>query len=458
MTRTMFRPIQHVLTRLAPRLKHSGWAVVALLTWAGQALGNESNAPPLQDVVSDLVAVQTPAATATSGPVRAAWQFFAGTNALSPTNTAPKPVEDFKAHLEIARRHRLARQFAAASAVYGWILENSAPEPLQRTALLELAEMAQENNDLARAQQIFAQWIARWPQDVRVPEIILYQGLIYRQMGLNHLAITKLYAVMTSALVIKSDQFDYYQQLVLRAQNEIAETQYQLGNYADAVDSFNRLLKLDPPPVNRSALQYRYINCLTGLGRRSEAIAQAQDFLERYTDAPQRPEVHFLCATALKAARRESEAQHQVLALLQEQCGRTNCTSQTLAYWQRRCGNSIANQFYQEGDPLKALDIYLRLAVLDTAPEWQLPVWYQVGLVFERLNQPAKAIEYYAYIAAREKEVSGAASPSMKAVIEMANWRKDFLGWQLKTERTNLEFRAVSLGTVGAAMPSPPTP
>jgi tetratricopeptide (TPR) repeat protein len=277
-------------------------------------------------------------------------------------------------------------------------------------------------------------------------------------MGLNNLAIAKLYAVMTSALVIKSDRFDYYQQLVLRAQNEIAETQYELGNFVEAVESFGRLLKLDPPPVNRSALQYRYIHCLTELGRRSEVIAQAQEFLERYSDASERPEVHFLCATALKEGRRETEALHQVLALLQEQCSRTNCTAQTLSYWQRRAGNAMANQFYQEGDPLKALEIYLRLAALDTAPQWQLPVWYQVGLVFERLGQPAKAIEYYGNIVGRENEVSNAASPSLKTVIEMANWRKDFLGWQLKTEQTNLGFRAASLGSVVAAKPSAPTP
>jgi tetratricopeptide (TPR) repeat protein len=291
-----------------------------------------------------------------------------------------------------------------------------------------------------------------------VPEIVLYQGLVYRQMGLNNLAIAKLYAVMTSALVIKSDRFDYYQQLVLRAQNEIAETQYELGNYADAVDSFGRLLRLDPPPANRSAIQYRYIHSLVGLDRRSEAIAQAQDFLERYPDAPQRPEVYFLCATALKAAHRESEALHQVLALLQEQRDRTNCTSQPLAYWQRRAGNALANQFYQEGDPLKALEIYQHLATLDTAPQWQIPVWYQVGLVFERLGQPAKALDSYANIAAQGKEGDAAASPSLRSVIEMANWRKEFLGWQIKTERANLEFRATSFGPISAVGPSSPPP
>jgi len=457
MTFAMRPSMQPVLPRLALGLWRSGWPVF-VLAWAGQAFGNGSNAPPFREVVSGLPANPPLAARASNGLAAAAWQKFTSTNATPATNTAPKPVEDFAAHLVIARHHRLARQFAAASAIYAWVLERGAAEPLQRTALLELAEIAQEQGDWARAQQIYAQWLARWPQDVRVPEVILYQGLIYRQMGLNNLAIAKLYAVMTSALVIKSDRFDYYQQLVLRAQNEIAETQYQLGNYAEAVDSFSRLLKLEPPPANRSALHYRYIHCLAGLGRRGEAIAQAQDFLARYPDAPQRPEVHFLCATALKETHRETEALHQVLALLQEQCGSTNCTSQTLAYWQRRAGNAIANQFYQEGDPFKALDIYLRLAALDTAPQWQLPVWYQVGLVFERLAQPAKAIEYYANIVAREQELGKDASPSLKAVIEMAVWRKEFLGWQLKTEGINLGFKAASLGQAGVATASPPTP
>jgi tetratricopeptide (TPR) repeat protein len=454
----MRRLIQHTLTRLAPGDWRFGWLVVGLLIWTDQGVGSEPNGLPFRAAVSDPPAIQTSATAATNGPVRAAWQFFAGTNVAAATNTAPKSAEDFQAHLEIARHYRVARQFAEASSLYGWVLESGAPEPMQRTVLLELAEMAQESNDLVRAQQIYSQWLARWPQDTRVPEIILYQGLVYRKMGLNNLAIGKLYSVMTSSLIIKSDQFDYYQQLVLRAQNEIAETQYELGNYAEAVDSFSRLLKLDTPPYNRSALQYRYIHCLIGLGRRSEAIAQAQDFLETYPDASQRPEVHFLCATALKEAHRETESLHQVLTLLQEQCGRTNCTSQTLAYWQRRTGNAIANQFYQEGDPLKALEIYLRLAMLDNTPQWQLPVWYQVGLVFERLGQPAKAMAYYANIAAREKEASNATSPSLKTVVEMANWRKDFLGWQLNTERTNIELRAVSLGQLGTAKSSAPTP
>ena len=170
--------------------------------------------------------------------------------------------------------------------------------------------------------------------------------------------------------------------------------------------------------------------------------------------------MRFLCATSLKQIGRGADALSQVLALLQEQQGTGVREPATLAYWQRRAGNEIANQFYQEGEHLKALDIYLSLAALGSSPEWQLPVWYQIGLVFERLNQPAKAIEYYGNIGRREKELAADAAPSLKAMIEMARWRKDFIAWRLKAEKANLEFRAVvgdsATATASASAVTPP--
>jgi tetratricopeptide (TPR) repeat protein len=305
-----------------------------------------------------------------------------------------------------------------------------------------MAEIAVAEENLPRAQQVYAQCLTRWPQDPGVPEVLLRQGLLYRRMGLPRMAVGKFYSVMTSALVLRPELLDYYKQLVLRAQMEIAATQYDLGEYTDATDSFNRLLKLDTPPGNRASLQYQYIRCLSAVGRQGESIAQAENFLEHYPDAPERPEVHFVCASALKEAGRNAEALRQVLALLQEQRAGGAQDSLTVAYWQRRAGNEIANRFYQEGDVMKALDIYLSLATLDKTPDWQFPVWYQVGLVFERLHQPAKASEYYAKIIAREQELPANGAPSLKAVVEMARWRKDFLTWQVKTELVNLELHA----------------
>ena len=376
-------------------------------------------------------------------PVQVPWGYPQVTNAATTRALADKEAAEFQTRLKLARVHRLAREFTQATSEYTTLLENGTPEAIQRTALLELAQMAEEQDDLPRAQQIYAQWLDRWPGDVMVPEVLLRQGIAFRRMGLPSRAVTKFYAVMSSALVLKPDRFDYYQQLVLRAQNEIAETQFELGNYNDAAQSYGRLLRLDYPPVNRASIEHRYIQCLVSLGRRGEAITEAEDFLKRYPDAPERPEVHFLCASALKQAGRNNEALQQVLALLHEQCSITNGDPAVLAYWQRRAGNEIANQFYQEGEPMKALDVYLRLAELDSAPDWQLPVWYQLGLVFERLNQPAKALEYYGKIGLRQNELGTNAAPSLKSVVEMAKWRKDFLGWQQQAELANVQWQAV---------------
>jgi hypothetical protein len=70
-----------------------------------------------------------------------------------------------------------------------------------------------------------------------------------------------------------------------------------------------------------------------------------------------------------------------------------------------------------------------------------LPVWYQMGLVYERLMQPAKAAEFYEKILARQKELDSAKrTPSLDAVLDMARWRKEQLKWQLKTEAVNAAF------------------
>lgn len=207
------------------------------------------------------------------------------------------------------------------------------------------------------------------------------------------------------------------------------------------------MLRSDSPPVNRSLTHYQYIHCLAALGRSGQAAQQAQEFLRRFPVAPERPEVQFVCAASLKEARHDGEALRQVLSLLEEQHTNAAPDPETLAYWQRRAGNQLANSFYLDGDCAKALDIYLCLAALDTTPEWQLPVWYQIALVFERLRQPPKAIEYLQRVLSREKELPPNAPASLKTVIEMAKWRNDFLTWHTNAEATSLELRHTLSGS-----------
>lgn len=342
----------------------------------------------------------------------------------------PEVIRQFQIQLDVARQFRRSGSAAPAIKILVSLMKADAPVELKRSALLELALVAQDNNQLTRAQQILAQYLQLYPRDPSVPEVILRQGLVYRQMGVNSLAIAKFYAVMTTALNLKLDRLEYYQRLVLQAKLEIADTYFQQGKLEESADLFARLLKDESTELNRAQLQFKLVRCLSSLARWPETIAGAQGFIAKYPKAQEIPEVRFLLASALKQAGRNNDSLRQVLLLLQAQETTADQNPEVWTYWQKRAGNDIANQLYKEGDYLSTLEIYRHLAELDPAPAWQMPVWYQIGLVYERLRQSARAGDIYSKIIAREAELTGVnETPSLKDVVIMAKWRKDNLPW-----------------------------
>ena len=59
-----------------------------------------------------------------------------------------------------------------------------------------------------------------------------------------------------------------------------------------------------------------------------------------------------------------------------------------------------------------------------------LPVWYQIGLVYEHLKQPAKALEMYDSILKRQTEVrTDSPSQALLALLDMAQWRRNYIQW-----------------------------
>jgi hypothetical protein len=119
-----------------------------------------------------------------------------------------------------------------------------------------------------------------------------------------------------------------------------------------------------------------------------------------------------------------------VLALLQSQQKQAEAHPEIWAYWQQKTGNEIANQLYKEGDYMSALEIYMGLAKISSAATWQVPVWYQIGLIFEHLKQPVKAREMYDQILQRQNEIrTNTPSSSLMVLLEMAQWRRSYLGW-----------------------------
>jgi tetratricopeptide (TPR) repeat protein len=387
-----------------------------------------------------------------AGPVTATTNKLQSQNAAAQTDS----VDAFTQKLETACYLRKIRQFQEAKPLLVALLDTSSPEPIQKSALLELAALVQDEDDLPRTQDIYAQFLNRWPNEPRVPEVLLHQGQIFRQMGLHNLALAKFYAVMTAALILKNDRLDYYEHLVVEAQIEIAETHYELGKYTDAAEYFSRLFKQGNPEIDKPQVLYKLIRCYSSTTNYDEAVAYSQDYLAHFSGAPEEPEVRYDLASALKELGRDTEALQQVLTLLREQNAQAKSHPETWAYWRQRTGNLIANQFFREGNYPRALDIYTSLAQLDYSPQWQLPVWYQIGMTYERLWQPQKATETYNQIISRESELDTNAPPSLKAIVDMARWRIGFIQWQSSAENANHDLHNTNTTfTASTANPAP---
>src|SRR5438067_2367927 len=177
-----------------------------------------------------------------------ATSFAAG--AKAPTFGQDPLLDKWQMLFDLARQQHLQKDYAEAARNFAAIIEGKTTDEMKGACLVELAVLAQEQNQLAKAQQILAQYLRAFPQDQGVPEVLLRQGLLYRQMGAPALALSKFYAVMTSALTLKRGSVDHYQRLVLQAQAEIAETAYLQGKYEEATEFFTRVLKLGSADLN----------------------------------------------------------------------------------------------------------------------------------------------------------------------------------------------------------------
>ncbi len=326
------------------------------------------------------------------------------------------------------------------------ILGDNAPEATQRDALYELGLVVLESKDLPRTQQVLAQFAHKYPSDPLTAEVLLRQGLLYRDMGAPSMAIAKFYAVMSAALTLNGEQMEHYRRVVLLAQTEIADTYYLQGKYSEAADFYRRVLKLNDANLNEALIRYKLVKSLDFLKLTDKMIPEALAFVEKFPIDPQLPEVRFLLAAAYKAIGKRREALEQTMALLLAEKSKSGTAPETWAYWQLRAGNEIGNQLYMEGDYISALQVYRNLANLSDSPVWLVPVWYQTALVLERLGQPEKAIETYDKILSREKEIApNDMTPNLKLVFEMSRWRKDQLAWEGSTVRATREIAGSSV-------------
>ena len=359
------------------------------------------------------------------------------TNRITKMTHAAQAAQ-YQIALESARKLREAKELKRAESTLIQILESGAPDEIIRPSLLELGLVMQEQKAFPKAQQLYSEYVRRFDKDPSVPEVLLRQAYLYREMGVPVLAQSKFYAVISTCLNLKLEDMEYYQRLVLRAQAEIAETHFLQGHYEEAIDYFNRLLRLENVDLERANVLYKLVHCYSNLDKLDEALATARLFLEKFPKHLDAPETRFFMIGALKKLSRNREVIEELDLLLSSQKADAQNDAQQWLYWQQRAGNTIANQFYREGDYMSALHVYVALAAINATPEWQMPVWYQIGLIYEHLKQPDKAADIYARVVARLKD-SKEPTPNLTAVADMAAWRKKNLDWEKAAQLANKE-------------------
>lgn len=382
-----------------------------------------------------------------------------------PAIKSPTTSRDSEARGLITLGNRLVDRgdYAAAEIAYRQILNTREFSDADvRETLLALARMHRLQGAYTKAAAIYEKFLKDYPEEARVPDALLELGRTQRAMGANRLAITRFYSVINSTLKVQSDNFEHYQLLAKTAQFEIAETYFSSGEYAEAGKFFARLRLLDLAPADRARAHFKSAYALQLAGDLEGAVKTLHSYLDQWPKDENVPEARYLLATTLRQLNHPNEALAATMELLRSEQSTSGVDAKRWSYWQRRTGNQLANDFFQQGDTMNALSIYQGLAALSPELTWRLPVEYQMALCYERLRLADRAKASYQAIVDGVAELNAAkpavpVPPEMTELVRMASWRLTNLDWTDKTDHQLSVFFSTTTGQ-HAGPPPPVTP
>ena len=305
---------------------------------------------------------------------------------------------------------------------------------------MDLAELCKAHRRYGKIVVVYEKFLEEYPRDPSVAMVSMDLGLIYRGMGAFESALRKFYSVLNLSLLLPKEQIETYRELSTRAQIEIAETQYLMGDYSQAARYYDRLLRLELSPGERASVTFRkgYTHFL--MDDFKSAVSVLRDYGDMFPGDAKVPESHYLLAESYRNLNQMQAAMEEVITLLRtnEVVGEQNPA--LWLFWKQKTGNQMANAFYERGDFLNALKIYQAMTPLSQSVTWQAPIIYQIGLCFERLRMAPKAIEAYAMLDTMDQwseEVDDLNNlpEDLVFVRDMAIWRKQHLEWSLNKEQ-----------------------
>lgn len=338
--------------------------------------------------------------------------------------------------------------FIAAEIAFRQILNNQrvyAPTDVG-DALLGLARMYRRQASYTKAVAVYERFLKLYADDARVPDALLELGRSQRAMGAYRSAINRFYNVINSTLKLPPESYEHYQLLAKTAQFEIAETHFETGSYPEAAKLFDRLRLLDLAPEDRARAHFKSACALLNGGETEKGAAKLQQYLDQWPADGNVAEARYLLARTLRQLGRAEEALNITLALLRNEYDSADTDPKGWAYWQRRTGNQLANDFFQNGDTLSAVAIYEGLAHLSDQVAWRLPIIYQIGLCYERLRQTDRASQAYRDIVEAVTHPTGKEPlpAELTGLAKMAEWRIGQIEWNERTDAQLNRFFSVS--------------
>jgi TolA-binding protein len=408
-------------------------AALVLAVLAGQPLG-AADAQPLGDMTVAGAQVTT----------------------IDALSSAGKRADEIRGTLDFGSRLTERGDYDGAEIAFRQILNSKDASPIAiKMALLGLAHMHRRHGELTKAVAIYEKYLKEYPGDDLAPDALLELGRSLREMGAFDTAIVRFYSVINSTLKLPVGGFTHYQQLAKTAQFEIAETHFQAGDYAEAGKFFGRLRLLDLAPTDRAHAHFMAAYSLFLENNMDAAVTMLNSFLDQWPDDDNIPEARYMLATSLRALKRPQDAFASTLQLLRTEKSKVAANPKRWAYWQRRTGNQLANDFFEDGDIADAQAIYTGLSSLSDDPTWQLPVTYQLAICYERLGSTDSARAAYKKII---DAVHADAPDSFIELKRLATWRIGELDWREHIGHQVTDLMVTHTGHLTDAAPRKPAP
>lgn len=359
-------------------------------------------------------------------------------------NLEPSP-EEIMAKERNKRRDKLLSQarlqanmknIEVAEELYTELLRMPLGVPLRRDVLLEMAVMYEGSKDQTKCAAIYEKFVELFPQDSLIPEIYIRIGRIYRDMGSTEMALARFYNVLNAALGVNESNLERYEKLSRQAQLEIAETHFLQRDYPNATKFFERLNLLNLTPEDQERVQYKASLSLYLQDELTLAEEAFNEFLKKYPESPMAAEVRFNLSNIYKNSGRSKQAIESVVSLLKQKVDSEDIDLETWRFWQKKSGNQLANELYEQGEYKEALQIYQALGQLQENPEWLWPILYQLGLCFEKLGLEAQAMEAFEILSTGGEWSENGFEPdsNLQHLQQLASWRLNHLKWESKTQ------------------------